>query len=81
MLLTKSFLSPCAVYLGEELADAEQLVSELQEQGWLDQYTRALFVESTLYNANVNLFVNIKLLFEAPVTGGTLIKSHLQPFR
>lgn len=36
---------------------------------WLDTYTRAIFVEFTVYNANVNLFCIVTLLLETPALG------------
>lgn len=36
---------------------------------WLDKYTRAIFVEFTVYNANVNLFCIITLLMETSAVG------------
>jgi polycystin 1L2 len=31
-------------------------MSELEQDGWIDRYTRAVFVEFTVYNPGVNLF-------------------------
>ena len=53
----------------------------MKAKDWLNLYTRAIFVEFTLYNANVNLFVNVVLLFEVPATGGALTMIFVQPFR
>lgn len=36
---------------------------------WLDGYTRAVFVEFTVYNANVNLFCIVTLLLETAAVG------------
>lgn len=36
---------------------------------WLDVYTRAIFVEFTVYNANVNLFCIVTLLLETSAVG------------
>ena len=36
---------------------------------WLDVYTRAIFVEFTVYNANVNLFCIVTLLLETTAVG------------
>lgn len=36
---------------------------------WLDSHTRAIFVEFTVYNANVNLFCVVTLLFESAAVG------------
>ena len=36
----------------------------LEANRWLDRYTRAVFSEFAIYNANVNLFCVVTLLFE-----------------
>lgn len=36
---------------------------------WLDVYTRAIFVEFTVYNANVNLFCIVTLMLETTAVG------------
>lgn len=36
---------------------------------WLDDYTRTIFVEFTVYNANVNLFCIVTLLLETAAVG------------
>lgn len=39
---------------------------------WLDTFTRAVFVEFTVYNANVNLFCIVSLMFETNALGENL---------
>ena len=41
----------------------------LEANRWLDRYTRAVFSEFAIYNANVNLFCVVTLLFEQLPTG------------
>lgn len=36
---------------------------------WLDVYTRAIFIEFTVYNANVNLFCIVTLMLETTAVG------------
>ncbi|XP_052253740.1 uncharacterized protein LOC127860029 isoform X33 [Dreissena polymorpha] len=38
------------------LEDPTDNISELEEAGWIDDNTRAVFLEFTLYNANVDIF-------------------------
>ncbi|XP_028413115.1 uncharacterized protein LOC114535974 [Dendronephthya gigantea] len=45
------------------------LTQELMEHNWIDKYTRAVFIEFTLYNPNVNLFSIVTLLFEVSASG------------
>ncbi|XP_072039376.1 polycystin-1-like protein 2 [Amphiura filiformis] len=46
----------------------------LEENNWLDQYTAAVFVEFTLYNANINMFSYVTYLLEFSPMG------HINPF-
>uniref|UniRef100_A0A3Q3GKD7 Polycystic kidney disease 1 like 2a n=1 Tax=Labrus bergylta TaxID=56723 RepID=A0A3Q3GKD7_9LABR len=48
---------------------------------WLDIYTRAIFVEFTIYNANVNLFCIVTLLLETTAVGAFQLYSELQSVR
>lgn len=36
------------------------ILNELFQGRWIDQSTRALFIDFTIYNANVNIFVIVK---------------------
>ncbi|XP_013397161.1 polycystic kidney disease protein 1-like 2 [Lingula anatina] len=49
---------------------ASTMVDVLKSQNWIDRYTRAVFVEYTINNANTNVFSQIKIIFEFPATGG-----------
>ncbi|XP_054832331.1 polycystic kidney disease 2-like 2 protein [Eublepharis macularius] len=44
----------------------------LKEQGWLTRGTRVVFIDFSMYNANVNLFCVVRLVLEFPATGGVL---------
>jgi len=48
-------------------------LAELSESDWLDIRTRAVFVEFTLYNANVNLYGSVIMLIEFLSTGAPII--------
>ncbi|XP_033098968.1 polycystic kidney disease protein 1-like 2 [Anneissia japonica] len=50
------------------------VLTSLQKSKWLDEHTRAVFIEWTMYNVDVNLFCVCTLLFEVPGTG-SLMKS------
>ncbi|KAM7305363.1 polycystin-2 [Ixodes scapularis] len=51
---------------------ALQVMAELKDNLWIGRATRAAFLDFTVYNANVNLFCVIKLVFEFPATGGMI---------
>ncbi|XP_071482651.1 polycystin-1-like protein 2 [Diadema antillarum] len=53
----------------------------LRERGWYDKYTRAIFLEFTVYNANVNLFSVVTLLVETPTEGGGIVSNEVHTFR
>nr|XP_016852422.1 PREDICTED: polycystic kidney disease 2-like 1 protein [Anolis carolinensis] len=53
----------------EESAESLQV---LKENLWLDRGTRAVFVDFSVYNANINLFCVLRLLVEFPATGGAI---------
>ncbi|XP_074929957.1 polycystin-1-like protein 3 [Chelonoidis abingdonii] len=50
----------------------------LERSRWLDGCSCAVFVEFTVYNANVNLFCVVTLLLETPGTGAFLPSVELQ---
>lgn len=45
------------------------MIQYLFDNTWLDVYTRAIFVEFTVYNANVNLFCVVALMLETTAVG------------
>nr|XP_034336032.1 polycystic kidney disease protein 1-like 2 [Crassostrea gigas] len=52
--------------------NAYLLLKELVEHDWINRNTRAVFLEFTMYNPNVNLFVYAMLLTEFPEVGSAL---------
>ncbi|XP_069594519.1 polycystin-1-like protein 2 [Ranitomeya imitator] len=69
------------VDLGGDRAAAAQTLQYLFDNVWLDTYTRAVFVEFTIYNANVNLFCLVRLMFETNALGSFLTRANLQSIR
>ncbi|XP_042314373.1 polycystic kidney disease 2-like 1 protein [Sceloporus undulatus] len=53
----------------EESAEALQI---LKENLWLDRGTRVVFLDFSVYNANINLFCVLRLVVEFPATGGAI---------
>ena len=51
---------------------------ELKTNRWLERGTRLVTIDFTVYNANINLFAVIKLIFEFPATGGILPSNDIQ---
>ncbi|CAF0782686.1 unnamed protein product [Didymodactylos carnosus] len=52
-----------------------EILSYLKANLWLTRGTRAVFLDFTIYNANINLFCQIRLIFEFPAVGGMLTSS------
>ncbi|XP_074551429.1 polycystin-1-like protein 2 [Halichoeres trimaculatus] len=69
------------VELGPDLQNASSTLEYLLRNKWLDLYTRAIFVEFTIYNANVNLFGIVTLLLETTAIGAFQFHSKLQSVR
>ena len=55
--------------LGNTLSDAEEVVTAAKQRNWIDEYTRAVFAEFNVWNANTNLFDMIIVVFEIQTTG------------
>ncbi|XP_007572505.1 polycystic kidney disease protein 1-like 2 [Poecilia formosa] len=67
--------------LGPDIQNASSTLEYLFHNKWLDKYTRAIFVEFTVYNANVNLFCIVTLLMETSAVGAFQFYSDLQAVR
>lgn len=61
-----------------DVAQTKRLLELLEQQYWLDQNTRAVFAEFTLYNANANLFGSVIILVENLATGGAISKADVK---
>ncbi|NWI57222.1 PK1L2 protein, partial [Calyptomena viridis] len=69
------------IHLGTEPENASRILQYLFNNVWLDTFTRAVFVEFTVYNANVNLFCIISLMFESNALGAFFTSAELQSIR
>jgi len=52
--------------------EASRLLAQLESSHWVDEYTRAVFVEFNVLNPNSNLFNQVILAFEYTPDGSTL---------
>nr|XP_033783246.1 polycystic kidney disease 2-like 2 protein [Geotrypetes seraphini] len=52
--------------------DSLSLIQYLKRNSWLTRGTRVVFIDFTVYNANVNLFGVTRLTTEFPATGGAI---------
>nr|XP_032805650.1 polycystic kidney disease 2-like 1 protein [Petromyzon marinus]XP_032805653.1 polycystic kidney disease 2-like 1 protein [Petromyzon marinus] len=53
------------------------LLQDLFDKQWLDRGTRAILIDFSSYNGNINLFSVIRLLVEFPPTGGAVPSSQI----
>uniref|UniRef100_A0A668V1H7 Polycystic kidney disease 1 like 2a n=1 Tax=Oreochromis aureus TaxID=47969 RepID=A0A668V1H7_OREAU len=67
--------------LEPDLQNSSRTLQYLYENTWFDVYTQAIFVEFTVYNANVNLFCIVTLMLETTATGAFQFRSELQTVR
>lgn len=56
-----------------------RILQYLFDNSWLDTLTRAVFVEFTVYNANVNLFCCVTLTLETSGLGETHLSWKASP--
>jgi polycystin 1L2 len=54
-------------------------ISRLRQLSWLDMQTRAVIIQMSLYNPNVNLFICVTLLVEFIPTGGLYPSARVEP--
>ncbi|KAL0272042.1 UNVERIFIED_CONTAM: hypothetical protein PYX00_005165 [Menopon gallinae] len=52
-----------------------RMIRELKNKTWITRSTRAVFIDFTIYNVNVNLFCICKIVLEFPPSGGMLPKA------
>uniref|UniRef100_A0A8C5BHS2 Polycystic kidney disease 1 like 2b n=1 Tax=Gadus morhua TaxID=8049 RepID=A0A8C5BHS2_GADMO len=69
------------VDLVASIQNSTRTLGYLFDNTWLDVYTQALFVEFTVYNANVNLFCLVTLMLETTGIGAFQFRSELQTIR
>ncbi|XP_047436040.1 polycystic kidney disease protein 1-like 2 isoform X3 [Mugil cephalus] len=67
--------------LGPDLQNSSRILRYLYDNTWFDMYTQAIFVEFTVYNANVNLFCIVTLMLETTAIGAFQFHSELQSVR
>jgi polycystin 2 len=70
-----------AVDLSNTKSDYELLMDDLFKNLWIDRATRAVFYDFTVYNANINLFCQVRLVFEMPATGGVVPSYMVRPVK
>ncbi|XP_061473220.1 polycystin-2-like protein 2 isoform X2 [Rhineura floridana] len=58
--------------LPKSKTESAEKLAFLRDSSWITRGTRAVFIDFSMYNANVNLFCVVRLVMEFPATGGTI---------
>jgi polycystin 1L2 len=61
------------------LSELQSNLSQLHQLGWIDEKTRAVIIQCTLYNPNAQLFTSVTLLAELLSTGGIIPTARFEP--
>jgi hypothetical protein len=61
------------------LTDLQSNLSQLHGLGWIDNKTRGVIIQLTLYNPNVQLFTSVTFLVEILSTGGIYPTARFEP--
>lgn len=67
--------------LGYNTDQAKRVIADLKTNKWVDDQTRAIFIEFTVYNAHANLFSVMTLLVEMQGLGGAISLLRIETFR
>jgi polycystin 1L2 len=61
------------------LSDLHSNLSQLHQLEWIDEQTRAVIIQMSLYNPNVEMFTSVTFLIEFLSTGGVYPTSLFEP--
>jgi len=61
------------------LSDLRNHLSQLRQLQWINGQTRAVIIQFSLYNPNVQLFTSVTLLIELLPTGGIIPTARFDP--
>ena len=64
--------------LGNTSSSSEYVTASLSTHNWLDEHTRAVFIEFSILNMNTGLFSMVTFLFEFPTSGGVFQWKEIQ---
>ncbi|ESO05739.1 hypothetical protein HELRODRAFT_171406 [Helobdella robusta] len=67
--------------LNTTMNSSQIIINNLKNNLWIDRGTRAVFIDFTVYNANINLFCTVKLIAELPPTGGIVPSYVIRPVK
>ncbi|XP_063148953.1 polycystin-2-like protein 2 [Candoia aspera] len=58
--------------LSKSMEQSLETLAFLKKHSWITRGTRVVFIDFSMYNANVNLFCIVRLVIEFPATGGVI---------
>jgi hypothetical protein len=61
------------------LSQLQGNLSEMHRLGWIDEQTRAMIIQISLYNPNIQMFTSVTLLVEFLSTGSLIATSRFEP--
>ncbi|XP_035699127.1 polycystic kidney disease protein 1-like 2 [Branchiostoma floridae] len=67
--------------VGRNKDAALAVIADLKEADWIDRYTRAVVVEFTVYNANINFFSTMSYTVEFLNMGGVVSSLSIRTYR
>ncbi|XP_059163339.1 polycystin-1-like protein 2 isoform X2 [Physella acuta] len=70
-----------AILSRKDYKSCKTSLEKLRRKDWIDQHTRCVFVEFTLYNPSSDLFTHVVIAFEFDVTGGLFPHYHVNSAR
>ncbi|CAF1675262.1 unnamed protein product, partial [Adineta ricciae] len=62
------------------LSELRSNLSLLRQFKWIDQYTRAILIQMSLYNPNIQMFTSVSFLLELLPAGGVSPSTRFEPF-
>ncbi|KAJ8298917.1 hypothetical protein KUTeg_022977, partial [Tegillarca granosa] len=65
------------VDLGPKQSLALSYIQKLKEGNWINENTRAVFVETLTYNANTRAFTHARVVIETPEIGGVFLTTYV----
>ena len=57
--------------LGNTIKEAQYIIGKLENATWIDEFTRAVFIEFNCFNMNTNLFNMVVIVLELPSYGSS----------
>lgn len=67
-----------SVQLGRNLANSLSVLKYIQEYKWIDERTRVIFIEFTLYGVNANLFNIVSIIAERTAYGNYILNFNIK---